>query len=441
MVRLPIPFLCKLLLVFIALAIGRGRMMQRLAQRRRDLESLVRMAGRFARPLHFAELAPQILTEMQAAFGADRLGIWLYDDDRRMAECVASIGDEADLIRGHRFAIRDYAGRMAALRHGQPIFIADPADFLVKPPGGDTTLPCSMAIFPLISEETGLGTITLSYTRAGHAFPPDRIPFGLAICAQAAIALAKARLVDRLEQTLQRLQQVQEQLIRSERMSAIGQVASYVSHEIKNRLNVIKLAAGLGEMLADRTDAKDRLQSTMRTIAREVDRGNSLMMSLLQFARPTVPKREPVELVAVIETALLFAHRSNITVHRQWSAQPARVQGDPAALEQVFLNLILNAVQAMPHGGDLTIRLDESHGCWQIRIRDTGGGIPAEVLPHLFEPFYTTKAAGTGLGLVITKQIVEAHDGRIFCHSEPGRGTVFIVRLPEAPIQTRAHAA
>jgi signal transduction histidine kinase len=256
--------------------------------------------------------------------------------------------------------------------------------------------------------------------------------YAQAIAAQAASAVANATLFDRLETTLERLQSVQEQLIRSERLSALGQLSSFVSHEIKNRFNVIMTAASLAEMIAGRQGSPERIKSTMATIKKEVDRGNELMLSLLRYAKPKEARRELVDLPAILDSALLTARRANVQIVRRLPADLPRVPGDPASLEQVFLNLILNALQAMPTGGRLTVTATVKPPWVEVAFSDTGVGMSAETRAHLFQPFFTTKAQGTGLGLVIIRQIIDQHKGAIACDSEPGVGTTFTIRLPLA---------
>jgi signal transduction histidine kinase len=156
------------------------------------------------------------------------------------------------------------------------------------------------------------------------------------------------------------------------------------------------------------------------------------MMRLLSFAKPVEPSLALVSLPAVLDSALLTARRANVSVVRHLPADLPPVRGDPALLEQVFLNLILNALQAMPGGGTLTVSAAVSGGWVEVQLSDTGAGMSAETLSHLFQPFFTTKPQGTGLGLVITRQIIDQHRGSVHCESTPGQGTTFTIRLPLA---------
>jgi two-component system NtrC family sensor kinase len=177
----------------------------------------------------------------------------------------------------------------------------------------------------------------------------------------------------------------------------------------------------------------------MEILPKEIDRIDRIVESLLGFARSTVPKIESISLEEILEDNLKYygeqAEKNGVKIVRQYAALP-RIQGDKDQLGQVFSNLILNAIQAMPEGGELKVQTREGKKTEnilesiKIDISDTGHGIPEENLKHLFDPFFTTKYAGTGLGLTITHSIVDGHRGYIDVKSEIGKGTAFTVTLP-----------
>lgn len=414
-------------------AIANAQLFAQLEQRRHDAETLVRVAGALSTSLRLDDLAPVLLEAMRSAFVTDHATLWLVDDDREVATCVAGVGPRAEEAVGmvsRRSEVPDIPERV---RRGQPVLVShvDRSPAAVIPIMARFGVRAA-AFFPLRASGSFVGFVLLTYEQAGRTFPEDRLDFGLAMASQAASAVANARLFGRLETALVHLQSVQEQLIRSERLSALGQLSSFVSHEIKNRFNVITTAASLADMLAGRPDSGDRIKQTMATIKKEVDRGNDLMLRLLRFARPPEPSRELVSVQAILDAALLTARRANVRIVRQLPDSLPPVPGDPAHLEQVFLNLILNALQAMPNGGTLTVAATRQGPCIEVRIHDTGSGMSPEIQAHLFQPFFTTKPQGTGLGLVISQQIVDQHHGSIACESRPGDGTTFIIRLPAA---------
>jgi signal transduction histidine kinase len=154
----------------------------------------------------------------------------------------------------------------------------------------------------------------------------------------------------------------------------------------------------------------------------------------LEFARPRPPHFQRERLEEIMEETLLLlgpeARNRGIMIYREWDKNLPRVWVDGAQIKQVFLNLLLNALQAMPNGGKLTVRLHVSGGSLLTAITDEGVGICPEVRANLFQPFFTTKQRGTGLGLSISQRIVEGHNGRLRLFSQPGEGTTVIVRLP-----------
>jgi len=240
-----------------------------------------------------------------------------------------------------------------------------------------------------------------------------------------------------LEQAYYLLKQRQEQLIRSEKMAALGQLSAGLAHEIRNPLTSIKLFV---QSLEKEVDLDEAQREDFRIIQKEIDRLNGMVVRFLTFARPEEPHWQPVQLPRRVMDALnlLGTRMKNQKIRVVISLPPdlPPVNGDPQQLDQVVLNLLLNAVEAMPGGGTLEVRLAKSvmaetqEGYLQLRIRDTGPGIAAKDRPRLFDPFFTTKEGGTGLGLSIAYSVAQKHGGQIEVDSEEGRGATFILSLP-----------
>jgi signal transduction histidine kinase len=159
-----------------------------------------------------------------------------------------------------------------------------------------------------------------------------------------------------------------------------------------------------------------------------------LIEQFLEFARPRAPHFQRDRLDEILEETLLLigpeTRARGIMIHKEWERNLPQVWVDGSQIKQVFLNLLLNALQAMPNGGKLTVRLHVSGGSLLTAITDEGEGIAPEVRANLFEPFFTTKQGGTGLGLSISQRIIESHNGRLRLFSQPGVGTTAVVRLP-----------
>jgi signal transduction histidine kinase len=225
---------------------------------------------------------------------------------------------------------------------------------------------------------------------------------------------------------------------RADRLALVGQLAAGLAHEIGTPLNVI---GGTAELLRQDLLAQGLAVSELETIVAQADRITRLMDRLLTFARAQEQARAPLALQTVLAQALRLVeprfHREAITVRVDVPPDLPPIWGVADQLEQVFLNVLVNAWHAMPSGGTVTIRAgttDAQHV--QLTLQDTGGGMPPATLSRAFEPFYSTKGNhGTGLGLPICRQIVESHHGTIRLDSRPGEGTTVCITLPwaEAP--------
>ena len=239
--------------------------------------------------------------------------------------------------------------------------------------------------------------------------------------------------------------EMQERLLRSEKLAVLGQLAGGVGHELRNPLGAIKNAAYFLHMVLEKPEPD--VAETLQILDREVDNCERIISSLLDFAQPRELALRQVHLPEVIEEALarttvpnLPAQAGNVEVLTRYAEALPLITADPDQLGLVFGNLILNAVQAMPGGGRLTITAAYVEGgtvrnpqsAIRIQVSDTGVGIPEEHLGKIFEPLFTTKAKGIGLGLAVSKTLVERHGGSMEVTSEVGKGSTFTVRLPLA---------
>jgi two-component system NtrC family sensor kinase len=221
-------------------------------------------------------------------------------------------------------------------------------------------------------------------------------------------------------------------LLQSERLATIGRMSALVAHEIRNPLSSIGLNA---ELLEDELSEKSREpRKILRSIAREVERLTEITDEYLKFARLPKPNLAPENLNELLSSLLQFIEGefqgASIEVKHQQDPDAAFVRADEGQLRQAFLNLLRNSIESMPAGGTLTVSTEHSDGLVRVRITDTGEGIDNACLDRIFDPFFSTREGGTGLGLSLTQQIVAEHGGNITCESTPGRGTCFVVELP-----------
>ena len=222
-----------------------------------------------------------------------------------------------------------------------------------------------------------------------------------------------------------------ERMKRSERLYAVGQLAAGLAHEIRNPIASIAGAAGILER--DPDNAAKR-KACVEIIAKECARLNRLLTSFLDFARPRAPSFQKVRLEAladsVIELATHAAGRHSIRFHRDYEPALPEVDCDGEQIKQVLLNLMINAIQASPEGGEITVSLRRGPGVVIAAVRDRGCGMTPDQMERLFDPFFTTKEAGTGLGLPVAWQIIHQHGGRIWAEANPDAGMTFLFQLP-----------
>jgi two-component system NtrC family sensor kinase len=230
-----------------------------------------------------------------------------------------------------------------------------------------------------------------------------------------------------------RLAAAQAQLVQSEKLAAVGQLTAGIVHDVKNPLAVIK---GLAEEAAEDPNIDEFTLEALHTIRESATRANTIVTDLLKFARQSTPvtHRRDIRdtLKSVFRLTEYLLRKGHVTLHDGLPEQPVMVTYDAQQIEQVLINLITNAIQAMPDGGDLFIDLEHLDERVEVSVRDEGIGIPEEYLGKIFDPFFTTKAEGegTGLGLSVSYGIVSEHGGHIDVESELGQGTTFKVTLP-----------
>ncbi|HTY12587.1 MAG TPA: ATP-binding protein, partial [Candidatus Omnitrophota bacterium] len=232
------------------------------------------------------------------------------------------------------------------------------------------------------------------------------------------------------------VKELEEKVRRADKLSALATMAAGMAHEIKNPLSSMKVLSQLLPIKYQDGEFRDKFIEIM---PKEINRIDRIVESLLGFARATSPKYEKMKIEEVIEDDVKYytdqAKAGGIVIETEYASLP-EIMGDHDQLGQVFSNLILNAIQAMPDGGKLKIRTVEGNKIENllqsvvIEISDTGHGISPQNMKKLFDPFFTTKYSGTGLGLTIVHNIVDGHRGTIDVSSEPGKGTAFTITLP-----------
>ena len=304
---------------------------------------------------------------------------------------------------------------------------------------------------PLLFEDSLLGYLTVK----SPELSAEDVPAIQVFANEIAAAWQKTHLVRELQQSVKDLESAQEQLLQSQKMEAVGRLAGGVAHDFNNQLTAIM---GYADMLASSFGKDDPRRVEVAEILRASGRASDLTRQLLAFSRRQVLRPRIVDLNTLVTEMRGMLHRligEDIQLSTRLSALPLRVRADPAQIEQVIMNLAVNARDAMPEGGSLEIVTERVRVASDtpagrpgippgdyclMRVRDTGTGMGPEILQRLFEPFFTTKekGKGTGLGLSTAYGIVQQSGGHISCRSTPGRGTVFMIHLPatdELPVE------
>ena len=290
---------------------------------------------------------------------------------------------------------------------------------------------------PLIAKQRAVGAVIADNLYSGRPISDEAVQLLTSFASQAGLAVENAEVyaqladkIQELEEAYRKLQQAQDDLLKSERMAVVGEMSAHMAHEIRNPLTTI---GGFARAIAKGTNP-NRVQANARVVVEEVERLEKLLADTLSFTRPTPPDLKPTDMNQLIEDVFgLFKGvllEDRVLVQKQMEPDLPGVVADPAQMKQVLLNLIQNALQAMPGGGTLRVSTLRSEGAVEVAVADTGTGISSETINQIFDPFFTTKASGSGLGLAISRKIVEDHGGDISIESKPNTGATVTIRLP-----------
>ncbi|HSR68314.1 MAG TPA: HDOD domain-containing protein [Acidobacteriota bacterium] len=299
-----------------------------------------------------------------------------------------------------------------------------------------------LLVFPLETQRGSIGQLLVEVDSKSPDVP-EMVEVARHYVHGAALALHRLLLNEELQvqaeelaQTGRKVEETERRLFHTERLASVGRLAAGAAHEINNPLTVISGHAELMLLTTEDEKHKKRLQE----IVRQIERISEITGDLMGLARPAEPQVEPVRVDSILDRTLdLLRQRmrlANIEVVRHFAQEVPPVLGDSKQLEQVFLNLCINAVQAMKEGGKLTLSLRRGENPKEVEIdfQDSGEGIAPQDLPSIFDPFFTTKreGEGTGLGLAICLTIIRNHGGRVLVSSKPGQGSTFRIVLPRA---------
>ncbi|HLG29147.1 MAG TPA: ATP-binding protein, partial [Candidatus Brocadiales bacterium] len=283
----------------------------------------------------------------------------------------------------------------------------------------------ALLIFPIFEDRNLIGLLTLGRTRRGLPLPSDNLDQLTIIANQIGSAIGKSKLID------EKLK-LERKIYENEKLSSLGRLSTSVAHEVKNPLSSIKTIV---QVMREDLKYDTAVQESLSIIVDEIDRLSKVVNQLLQFARPKGEVKTTVKIGDVLSSVLLVlnheARKNNINISCKISDDLPTLNAEEGSLKEVFFNVINNAIQAMPEGGELTIStvLLPQNNTIEITFADTGPGIPGDAIDKVFDPFYTTKQSGTGIGLSIVKKKLEDMDGSIRAENNT-IGAKFIINLP-----------
>lgn len=405
--------------------------------------------GQSMHTLNLEEILELILKGVTQGIGFDRARLYLLDEEKKQLHCQVAVGIDKDKIQNINLPYDANDNILSrAIKEKRPFIVEDAR----RDPRVNKDLITfldvkSLAAVPLLSRQKVLGGIAADNLVSEDQINEKKLQSLMIFANQAALALENAlmyeelkafssQLEERVKKAAAELQQTQEQLIRSEKLATLGQLSAGIAHEIRNPLTSIKI---LIHSLVDEEATPTSREKDLAVIESEIERVNKIIRQFLDFARPRPPTLQKIDLLKLLEETLHLVvyelETQGIILEKKYKDDNPYVAVDGEQMKQVFLNIILNAIQAMPRGGKLTVTtfsefIPPGSKELVVSFRDSGEGIPPGIREKIFEPFFSTKEEGIGLGLPIVQRIIEEHKGKIKVESYPGQGTTFYIYLP-----------
>lgn len=404
-----------------------------LAQQRAELTTLIEVGQDISASLDLDEVLQRIVRQAARLMHAKVCSLLLVDEPSKTLHLRATYGASQTYMQQPPLSVQENLLGDVVL-HGEPRAVLDVREethYQLMDMARQEGL-CSLLSVPLRMHTRVIGVLNV-YTAEPRRFQPAEVDFLAALAAQSATAIEHARLYQAMLGTQERLRQ-------SERLAALGSMSAGLAHEIRNPLHTMQL---LVYAIQQDCAPQSPLRMDTEVLRKEIDRLSLLVEQCLDVARPGAPTFTSQKVQEIMEDTCLIigaeAQRRGIQLRKHWDAALPAVRVDGAQIKQVFLNVLLNALQAMESGGAIDIFIDADDVMMTTKIQDQGGGIPETMLEQVFTPFFSTKSQGTGLGLAISQRLMEGHGGSIRVTSHDGVGTSVCIALPRAVGKDDAH--
>jgi signal transduction histidine kinase len=411
-------------------------------------ETLLRSSRDMVSIVEVKALSDNLVHTIGKSLGIEKVSLLLTNDAKGSYRLEASVG--LDLDQPERVLLPKEGPLVQLLQRRREPIVREELEWVPVGPETPQTIEMMGKLgaeisLPILSKDRLIGILNLGHKEDKTIYSDEDLELLSTLTNQTAIALENARLYENLKQS-------QDTLRRADRLSSLGLLTAGLAHEIRNPLVAIRTFT---QLLPERYDDAEFREGFQGLALKEVDRICGLINDLLSFARPSKPNVAPENVNDVVDNIARIletqAKERSVEIARDFGENLPRVWIDREQMKQVFMNLILNAIQAMKEGGAITIStravtrmgVQPAGEFVQIEVKDTGVGIPEENVQHIFDPFFTSKDEGSGLGLAVSHQIVQEHGGFVTVESTIGKGTSFFVHVPVGkPVRpvTNGHA-
>ncbi|HEX2981525.1 MAG TPA: ATP-binding protein [Anaerolineaceae bacterium] len=430
----------------ISVAMANAQLFAATRSRAEELETISQIGLTLTASLDFKGVVQNALFQIQQLFKAEGVSLLRLDEPTQdMVFIYALLGKKSREVttrvsseenRMIKWAVEHRDALLVRDTTRDPRFNEEASAILLGPP------PASIMVTPMLTSTRVVGILLVASAEVDH-FTEANLHTLQAISATLTVALENASLYENLKTLLHERELSQANIVQTSKMAALGQLSASIAHEINNPLQAMQGCLTLFSEEMNDACRKEKLEHYLHIVQSEIERITNIVSRMKDYYRPEREGIQTIHLHTSLETVLDLTFKklqqNLIIVERKWADVPIQLQANEDRLKQVFLNLVLNALDAMPGGGVLTIttrqdRIDRKGAlpvpAVRIEFKDTGAGMTPDVQANIFEPFFTTKESGSGLGLYVVYGIIQAHQGEIRVFSKPGLGTTFSILLP-----------